>query len=267
MITPDLYSTWISKKKAAMQKFNSDGVEIAFEVWGEGPPVLLIHGFASNALVNWRDTHWVKVLTEAGHQVIAIDNRGHGQSEKLYDSTLYSALIMAEDALRLLDHLQIAQADVMGYSMGARITAFLTMTHPERVKRAVFAGLASRMITGVGGSEAIALALEAESAAAVDDRMARGFRMFADQTKSDRLALAACIRSSRVKINAEALAAIRVPVLVVAGEMDDVAGDVSGLTDIIPGSQGVVLPGRNHMNAVGDRGYKDAVVAFLGRLT
>jgi pimeloyl-ACP methyl ester carboxylesterase len=246
-----------------MQKFNSAGVEIAYEVWGEGPPVLLIHGFASNAFVNWRDTHWVKVLNEAGHQVITIDNRGHGQSEKLYDSELYSAPIMADDAVRLLDHLNIAQADVMGYSMGARITAFVAMNYPTRVRRAVFAGLASRMITGVGGSEEIALALEAPSAADVVDRGAKGFRLFADQTKSDRRALAACIRSSRVKIKAEALAAITVPVLVVAGELDDVAGDVNGLTSIIPGSQGVVLPNRNHMNAVGDRGYKDAVLAFL----
>ena len=246
-----------------MQKFNSDGVEIAFEVWGEGPPVLLIHGFASSAFVNWRDTHWVKVLTEAGHQVIAIDNRGHGQSEKLYDSALYSAPLMADDAVRLLDHLNVAQADVMGYSMGARITAFMAMVHPTRVRRAVFAGLATRMITGVGGAEEIALALEADSAAAVEDRMARGFRLFADQTKSDRRALAACIRSSRVKIKAEALAEIKVPVLVVAGELDDVAGNVAELTAIIPGSQGVVLPNRNHMNAVGDRGCKDAVLNFL----
>jgi pimeloyl-ACP methyl ester carboxylesterase len=246
-----------------MQKFNSNGVEIAYEVWGQGSPVLLIHGFASNAFVNWRDTHWVKVLNEAGHQVIAIDNRGHGQSEKLYDSTLYSAPIMADDAVRLLDHLKIAQVDVMGYSMGARICAFVAMNYSSRVRRGVFAGLASRMITGVGGAEEIALALEAGSAADVADRAARGFRIFADQTKSDRRALAACIRSSRVKVEAEALAAIRVPVLVVAGELDEVAGEVSGLTSVIPGSQGVVLPNRNHMNAVGDRGFKDAVLEFL----
>ena len=246
-----------------MQKFNSNGVEIAFEIWGEGSPVLLIHGFASNAFVNWRDTHWVKVLNEAGHQVIAIDNRGHGQSEKLYDPALYSAQIMADDALHLLEHLAIANVAVMGYSMGARITAFLTMAHPERIRCAVFAGLASRMITGVGGTEEIALALEADSAASVEDRGARGFRLFADQTKSDRRALAACIRSSRVKIKAEALATISVPVLVVAGELDEVAGNVAELVSIIPHSRGVVLPQRNHMNAVGDRGYKDAVLGFL----
>ena len=81
-----------------MQKFNSAGVEIAYEVGGQGPPILLIHGFASNSFVNWRDTHWVKVLSEAGRQVITIDNRGHGQSEKLYDPEQYSAQLMADDA-------------------------------------------------------------------------------------------------------------------------------------------------------------------------
>jgi len=249
-----------------MHKFNSAGVELAYETWGEGPPILLIHGFASNINVNWRDTGWVKTLTGAGYRVVALDNRGHGESEKLYDSALYSAPMMADDARRLLDHLKIEKTFVMGYSMGARISAFLTMQYPERVAAAVFAGLASRMITGVGGAEEIAVALEAPNLAAVTDRDARGFRIFADSTKSDKAALAACIRSSRVKIKEEALAAIRCPVLVVAGELDEVAGDVAGLTSIIPGSKGVTLPKRNHMNAVGDSGYKSAVLDFLNGL-
>ena len=248
---------------AAMHKFNSGGVGIAYETAGEGFPILLIHGFASTGRVNWWDTGWVKTLTEAGRRVITFDHRGHGESEKLYDSALYPAAEMAEDARRLLDHLGIAQADVMGYSMGARVSAFLTIAHPARVRRAVFAGLASRMITGVGGAEAIARALEAESRTDVADMGARAFRIFAEQTKSDLKALAACIRSSREKITAEELAKIRVPVLVVAGEKDDVAGDVQTLVDAIPGARGVTLPGRNHMNAVGDRGYKDAVLEFL----
>ena len=246
-----------------MQKFNSDGVEIAFDVAGAGPPILLIHGFASNSVVNWVATGWVKSLSDAGRQVIAIDNRGHGQSEKLYDPTLYSAAIMADDAARLLRHLNIVQADVMGYSMGARISAFLTMQYPAMVRRVVFAGLASRMITGVGGSEAIAEAMEAADQTLITNRDALAFRVFAEQTKSDLKALAACIRSSRVNIKEEALAAIKVPVLVVAGELDDVAGKVEGLTSVIPGSKGVVLPKRNHMNAVGDSGYKASVAEFL----
>jgi pimeloyl-ACP methyl ester carboxylesterase len=246
-----------------MQKFNSDGVEIAYSDQGEGQPVLLIHGFASNSRVNWEATGWIKTLLGAGYRVIAIDNRGHGQSEKLYDPKLYSAPIMADDAARLLTHLAISQAAVMGYSMGARIAAFLTMQHAGRVSRAVFAGLAERMISGVPGSEAIAEALEAPSLDSVTDAGARAFRVFAEQTRSDKRALAACIRSSRVKIKPEALAGIQVPVLVVAGEVDDVAGAVQPLVELIPGAKGVVLPGRNHMNAVGDRGYKGTVLIFL----
>jgi pimeloyl-ACP methyl ester carboxylesterase len=205
----------------------------------------------------------VKTLTEAGRRVITFDHRGHGASEKLYDPALYPAAEMAEDARRLLDHLEIVQADVMGYSMGARVSAFLTIAHPARVRRAVFAGLASRMITGVGGAEAIAAALEAPSRNDGLDISARAFRIFAEQTKSDLKALAACIRSSREKITVEELATIRVPVLVVAGEKDEVAGDVDTLVKAITGAVGVTLPNRNHMNAVGDRGYKDAVLAFL----
>lgn len=246
-----------------MHKFNSDGVEIAYETAGEGPPVLLIHGFASNSRVNWRDTGWFETLNRAGHSVIAIDNRGHGASEKLYDPKQYSSPIMAEDARRLLDHLGIATADVMGYSMGARIAAFLAITHPSRVRRAVFAGLASRMITGVGGAEAIAAALDAPSLADVTDPGPRSFRVFAEQTGSDLRALAACMRSSRVKIAEQELAGLAMPVLVVAGELDEVAGSVEGLVSVIPGARGVVLPRRNHMNAVGDRAYKDAVTGFL----
>lgn len=246
-----------------MHKFNSDGVEIAYETAGDGEPILLVHGFASTGRVNWWDTSWVKTLVTDGRKVITFDHRGHGQSGKLYDPALYPATAMADDARRLLDHLEIGRADVMGYSMGARVSAFLTLREPARVRRAVFAGLASRMITGVGGAEAIAMALEAPSRDDVTDPMARGFRLFAEQTRSDLKALSACIRSSREKIAAEDLATIRVPVLVVAGEKDDVAGDVETLVRVIPGARGVTLPNRNHMNAVGDRGFKDAVLAFL----
>jgi pimeloyl-ACP methyl ester carboxylesterase len=137
------------------------------------------------------------------------------------------------------------------------------MQQPQKVSRAIYAGLAERMVLGVPGSDAIAEGLLAAHAKDVIDPGARSFRIFAENTKSDLKALAACIRSSRVKIKAEALANIRCAVLVVAGELDDVAGPVKPLVDMIPGAIGVVLEGRNHMNAVGDKGYKNAVLEFL----
>jgi pimeloyl-ACP methyl ester carboxylesterase len=246
-----------------MQKFDSAGVEIAYGDEGEGEPVLLIHGFASNGRVNWVDTGWVRDLARAGFRAITIDNRGHGESEKLYDSALYDASTMADDAARLLAHLGIARAHVMGYSMGARIAAFLTIKHPALVHDAVFAGLASRMITGIGGGPAIAAALEAPSINDAPSPEAKAFRYFAELTKSDLKALAACIRSSREKITVEMLGAITAPVLVVAGDADSVAGEVGPLVAAINGARGVVLPQRNHMNAVGDKVYKQQAIIFF----
>ncbi|CAN5180763.1 alpha/beta hydrolase [soil metagenome] len=246
-----------------MEKFRSDNVEIAYEVTGEGDPVLLIHGFASNVRVNWIDTGWVKTLSEAGYRAIVMDNRGHGESTKLYAPGDYGADVMAMDAKRLLDHLKINQAFVMGYSMGARITTFLSRDYPALVRGAVLGGLAGNLISGVLGSEQIARGLEAASLDDVTDSQARAFRIFAEQTGSDRRALAACIRAPRQTLTTAELGDIVVPTLVVAGDADDIAGPIDGLVNAIPGARGVSLPRRNHMNAVGDRQYKEAVLEFF----
>ena len=248
-----------------MPVFTSDDAEIAYEVIGEGAPILLIHGFASNAKVNWLETLWVDELVNDGRQVIMFDNRGHGNSEKIYRTEAYGAHIMAEDAFRLLEHLGHGQADVMGYSMGARISAFLSIHHPEVVRSAVFGGLGEAMIIGVPGSEDIALALEAENASDIADPSARAFRLFGEATNSDLRALAACIRSSRVKISAEMLGQIQAPVLVAVGETDTIAGKPEPLAHVIPKGEALVIPGRDHMRATGDKVFKQGVFEFLAR--
>lgn len=246
-----------------MPSFRSDDVEIAYETRGEGDPILLIHGFASNAHVNWFETGWVDTLERDGRLVIAMDNRGHGASGKLYDPAAYAVPIMTEDARRLLDHLAIPRADILGYSMGARIAAFLTMNHPGRVRSAVFGGMAANMIHGVGGGEEIAAALEAPSADEVEDIVPLAFRLFAESTGSDLEALAACMRSARQNVSPAELGEIAVPVLVAAGSTDEVAGPVEPLVDAIPGARALVIPGRDHMRTVGDRVFKQGVLAFL----
>ncbi len=248
-----------------MPTFQSDGVEIAFLDEGTGEPMLLIHGFASNATVNWVDTGWVRHLVREGRRVIAMDCRGHGASAKLYDPARYSAPIMAEDARRLLDHLGIANADVMGYSMGARISAFLALAHPTRVRSLVFGGLGGNMVRPMAGTGPIAAALEAPSMDAVTNQTARTFRAFAEATKSDLKALAACIRSARDPLTAAALAALTCPVLVAVGDQDVIGGTADALAALIPGAEAHVIVGRDHMKAVGDRSYKEAVSAFLAK--
>ena len=186
-----------------MQRFRHGDVELAFLDEGQGDPVVLVHGFASNAVVNWVNPSWVTTLTRAGRRVIALDNRGHGQSSKLYDPAAYHTSLMAEDVRALLDHLAIARADVMGYSMGARITAYLALAHPSRLRSATFGGLGINLVEGQALPPSVADAMEAPSLADVQDPFGRTFRAFAEQTKSDRKALAACIRGSRQMLSRE----------------------------------------------------------------
>ncbi|ODR94811.1 alpha/beta hydrolase [Methyloceanibacter superfactus] len=246
-----------------MQSFDSDGVRIAYVDEGEGEPILLIHGFASNIAANWIDPGWVKTLTQAGRRVIAYDNRGHGRSDKLYDPALYGAPAMAEDARRLLDHLGVARTDVLGYSMGARIAAFLTFAHPERVRSVIFGGLGIHMVRGMVGSGPLAHALEAPRVEDVTNATARSFRVFAEQTKSDLKALAACMRGPREKVPAERLGEIAVPALVAVGSKDVIGGSGAALAELIPGAQFLEITGRDHMRAVGDAAFKQGVLDFL----
>ena len=243
----------------------SGGVDLAVYDEGEGTPILLIHGFASSAKANWYEPGWVKFLREAGYRVISFDNRGHGKSAKLYAPELYTAPAMAWDAAAIIEQLGIGPVHVMGYSMGARITAFLTMQTPKLVKTAVLAGLAENMIKGVPGSETVAQGLEASSLDDVSDPQARAFRIFADRTGSDRDALAACMRAARQKIPEAELSVIVCPVLVAAGTEDDIAGEIAPLQEAITGAEALPIPRRDHMRAVGDKVYMDGVLRFLQR--
>uniref|UniRef100_E6VND8 Alpha/beta hydrolase fold protein n=1 Tax=Rhodopseudomonas palustris (strain DX-1) TaxID=652103 RepID=E6VND8_RHOPX len=248
-----------------MPSFDHAGLTIAYLDDGEGEPILLIHGFASNKNVNWVYPSWLSELKRAGRRVIAIDNRGHGESTKLYDPADYTLAAMAGDALALLDHLELPRTDVMGYSMGGRITATLAREHPDRVRSAILGGLGLGLIEGGGPGENVAAALEAESLDDVVDPMGRTFRVFADQTRSDRRALAACMRGSRRLMTRDQAAQIAVPVLIAVGTTDDVAGSAHALGAIIPGAEVLDIPRRDHMRAVGDRVYKEGVVDFLAR--
>lgn len=248
-----------------MPGFDNDGVAIDYFDQGDltGEPIVLVHGFASNKETNWVWPGWVAALGNAGRRVIALDNRGHGKSAKLYDPADYDSAKMAGDVRALLDHLGIARADVMGYSMGARIAAFLALVHPERVRSAILGGLGVRLVDGVGLPRSVADALEAPSINDVTDPTGRTFRAFAEQTRSDLRALAACIRGSRQTLTAEEVGRIRVPVLVAVGTKDEVAGSAEALAALIPGARTLAIPDRDHMLAVGDKAFKAGVAEFL----
>jgi pimeloyl-ACP methyl ester carboxylesterase len=255
---------------AELRRFSSDGVEIAFidaEPLGRdlNEPILLIHGFASNHCMNWVGPRWVETLTGAGRRVIAFDNRGHGQSEKLYAPADYHLDLMTRDAANLLAHLSVERADVMGYSMGARIASFLALAEPRLVRSLVLGGLGDRLVRDGGLPEAIAEALEAPSLDSLTDPTQRLFRGFAEQTKSDRAALAACVRGSHRSLTLEEAARINQPTLVAVGERDTLAGDPAKLVALLPRAEALMIPGRDHNLAVGDKTFKAAALDFLGR--
>jgi pimeloyl-ACP methyl ester carboxylesterase len=254
-----------------VQEFLSGGVKIAFidepsAKRDSGAPILLIHGFASNHRINWVNPRWVATLTGAGRRVIALDNRGHGASEKLYRPEDYHSAIMAEDALRLLDHLGVERADAMGYSMGARIASFLALANPGRVRSLILGGLGDHLVDGVGLPLGIADAMEAPDPASLTHPMQKMFRAFADQTKSDRAALAACIRGSRQTLTRQDVARIACPTLVAIGTKDEIAGDPHVLAAMFAHGSALEIPGRDHNLAVGDKVFKAGALAFLESL-
>ena len=246
-----------------MQTFRHGDVDIAFLDEGEGDPIVLVHGFASNKETNWVMPGWTATLRRDGRRVIALDNRGHGASTKLYDPAAYHSATMAGDVGALIDHLGLGRADVMGYSMGARIAAFLALRQPDKVRSIVLGGLGAHLVEGVGLPETIAEALEAPSLAVVADTQERVFRAFAEQTRSDLNALAACIRGSRQTLTRAEVGQIGVPALVAVGTRDMIAGSAEGVARLLPKGHTLAIPGRDHMQAVGDRVFKDGVLAFL----
>jgi len=248
-----------------MPSFKNGEVEIAFLDEGEGDSVVLVHGFASTKEINWVNPSWVTTLTQAGRRVVALDNRGHGESSKLYDPAAYHSATMADDVRALMDYLGLARADVMGYSMGARVCAYFAVSRPERVRSMIFGGLGIRLVEGVGLSDSIALALEAPSLDDVSDSTDHMFRAFAEQTKSDRKALAACIRGSRQTLSRAQVGGFTMPVLIAVGTKDPVAGSAQALAALIPGAKALDLPGRDHMLAVGDKIFKAGVLDFLSQ--
>jgi pimeloyl-ACP methyl ester carboxylesterase len=253
-----------------MPFFDHDGFNLHYETWrqaSDNTPVLLIHGFASNLEVNWVGPLWVKTLTEAGYRVIAFDHRGHGKSSASHNPDDYAPQKMASDAIALLDHLGVSQAHIMGYSMGARVAAFAAIDQPARVASLCFGGLGLALVQGSGFWGPVHEALVTDDIGSITDPRALMFRKFADQTKSNRLALGACIEGSRVNIVPAEAATIVAQTLIAVGTADDLAGSSDELAKLLPRAEAFHIQGRDHMLAVGDRTFKARYLAFLDQFS
>ncbi len=242
--------------------FESDGVKINYQVFGEGKPIVLVHGFASSLQGNWVDTRWIEALTPI-RQVIALDCRGHGKSGKPHDPEAYAGDAMSDDVIRLMDHLGIERADLFGYSMGGGISLRLLTRHPERFASVVLGGVGNVLARRPGGRANVPEALLAEDPSAITDPVAKGFRDFAEANKNDLKALAAHMQAPRAAVDLDALRRVSLPVLIVIGEGDVLVGSPKDLAAAIPGARLVTIPDRDHLTVVPDRRFKEAVVGFL----
>ena len=239
-------------------------MRIAYETSGEGPPVLLIHGFGSSRAQNWRATTWYKALTDAGYRVVAMDCRGHGDSDKPHDSSFYNYEKMAGDALAVMKAAGIERAYIIGYSMGGHIGIEILMRHPQAVCKLAIAGVGERYLRGQFEARfEIAEAILENDVDRISNPVAKGFRIFAGQAGKDRVALAACMRGDRRAYSAVELARTMRPVLVVCGANDETSGAPGPLAAAFRDACSVIVPGRDHMSAVGDKVTKDAVISFF----
>jgi pimeloyl-ACP methyl ester carboxylesterase len=248
-----------------MAKFTqgSDGVRIAYEEAGAGEPIVLVHGFASDRGQNWRAPGWYETLTGAGRRVIAMDCRGHGESDKPHDPAAYGDR-MIDDIATVMAAAGISGADIMGYSMGGMLAMGLLMLRPDLARRTIVAGVGETYFRDAPiRRREIADALVAPDPDMIVDPVNRQFRIFAGQAGKDLPALAACMRAERTIFTREQLGRWPGPLLVVCGEKDVLTGKPDGLARVFPDGHAVIVPNRDHMTAVGDKVYKQAVLAFL----
>jgi len=228
---------------------------------------VLVHGFGSSRMQNWKSTGWYGGLTEAGFSLVAMDCRGHGDSDKPHEEEAYGHDRMADDVVSVMEAAGLTSALICGYSMGGFIGLRLLAAHPDRIIKLAIAGVGENYlkdaITAPEARAALADALLTEDKDSITDARGRMFRAFADQPGKDRFALAACMRAMSPRLAPATLAALARPVLVVAGALDDTAGHPAPLAQTFAHGQATVIPNRDHMSAVGDRHTRQAVIDFF----
>lgn len=257
--------------------FDSGGVRIHYVVEGNGEPVVLIHGFASDIALNWRNPGIIKGLANR-YQVIALDNRGHGLSDKPHDPGMYG-VNMVSDIARLLDHLNIPKAHIVGYSMGGRIASVFLSDYPERVRtvtlgatawsgaensrtRLRFANLVAESLEEGKGLEPLIVSLMPRDEPPTKEQVDAINRMLL--RSNDVLALAAVIRGNvRLDPAPGKLRQVRLPVLAIVGQRDPVKTELEGLVRLLRDAKLVLIPGATHMNAVGRPEFLTALTTFI----
>jgi pimeloyl-ACP methyl ester carboxylesterase len=239
-----------------------DGTEIFYDDQEDGPAVVLLHGFAADSNINYVRPGIFDALLDEGFRAVATDTRGHGLSGKPHDAAAYAGDALTRDVQALFDHLGLTSVAVVGYSMGAGTALALGALDP-RVRAVVALGVGSASIErGTDDRPAMGDAFLAEDPESITDPLGRQFRRLADSIRADRLALHACMSTPHARVE-DHLDAITVPVLVVAGVDDELAGDPAAIADRVADGRSLTVPG-DHFTANAQPALQRALLDFLG---
>ena len=248
---------------------NSNGLKIFFQRFGQGSPLILVHGWGADTKSNWIDSGWVEVL-QAHRTVISIDVRGHGKSDKPHALDPYSYRAMSQDVLAVLDAHEIKKSDFMGYSMGSFMGAYLLGHYPERFTSMILGGIGDETELSAAVGIVIAEALRASDPSSINNPLGLGVRRYVESNSDNDLeslafsALKMWPEGYPIKIAGPNIKAARFPVLIVNGENDHPYVDSADrFAKALPNGKHIRLPGVDHLTTVSDERFKNLVVEFL----
>ena len=270
----------LQSRELDSRTFVSDGVLLRYVVEGSGEPVILVHGFASSVEHNWLRTGVIEALVQAGYQVVAYDARGHGRSEKPHDPARYGAEDV-RDIIRLVDHLDLRQVHLVGYSRGAMLAHHARQLYPERIRSVTLGGYGS-VGDGSGPIESLPAktvadslergrigplvqALVPENAGMPSAReLALGEGVL--RGTNDMRALAATFRAQPLPpISIASFREVPVATLIIVGEHDPMRRQAELMAEAVDGLELQVIPGADHLGAPGTDEFRAHLIQFLNR--
>ncbi len=249
-----------------MPTVRREGLSLFYLDRGQGDPVVLLHGFTTSLLGNWERLGWVDLLAHSGFRVLALDLPSHGRSDRTHDAARCSTPSVAADVVALLDHVGVASACIVGFSLGGGVGLRVAIDHAGRVAKLVVAGVGDAALNGLHDPseiENLVGAFEATEVDAIPDLQARRIRRNADLAGNDPAALLPYLRHGGWPGGIDEPAPIDVPVLVVAAANDEYMRGTRALTEWLPHAAVVEIEGRGHHDLLDDERVRQSVVAFL----
>lgn len=251
-----------------MPDLHHQNVRLHYEVHGRGQPVLLLHGGTVSFQHNYAAFGWIKSLNEIGLQVIGLDFRGHGRSDKPHDVASYGSSQLAGDAIALLDHLGLQRVSLIGYSIGTVVALHLMQQAPARFDRVTLVATGDGLLGHAPHTfsellPALAMVLQRTQYPRDLPKHLAAYWNFVTTTGGDPLALQALAQASYPPLSTPAAAAITIPTLVVSGERDLVLGQGPRLAQALAHGAYLEVAGADHFSLAADPVTRAAVTGFL----